>query len=220
MTGQEIIDFYQINTVDNTTEDSSDLLGLLNVGYQMLLAERDWHFLFTEDTSNTIAPNDTTYTMPTDVLKPLRVVLVDSTNTSKNQVLRPVPYQERFSYLGISGYFYTDYRNNRIVLTANPTQDMVGKTLYFEYLYKPSDLTLGTSPVFLSTFHHAVAYYMARHYWYKEQDTKSRSWNNEMTLEMEIVMNNMRQWDDAHQNFNEPSQWGVSPYQNNYVINS
>jgi hypothetical protein len=215
MTGQDIIDFYQTNTVDNTTEDSTDLLGLLNVGYQLLLADRDWHFLFTESTSNTIAANDKTYSLPTDLLKPIRIVLVDPNTPSNYEELFPVPYAQRFEYTGDSRRFYVDYKNSQFVLLANPTQSQVGKTVHFEYLYKPEDLTLATSPVFLSTYHALVAYYMARHYWYKEQDLKSRSWNGEMMQEYAMMMDSMRQWDDSHQNFNEPSQWGVSPYQTN-----
>lgn len=211
MTGQEIIQFYQRDLIDNSTESSESLLALLNVAYQRLLGDRDWHFLVTEDASQSIT-NSTEYDIPQDLLKPLRAVIA-SEGGGNYQALTPVRFEDRFKYQGNSRYFYIDYRNGKLKMLASPAKAQQGLKLHFEYLYKPANITLESEPVFISSYHPLLAYEMARHYWYKEQDTKSRSWNNEMIGEYELMKAEMVMWDDAHQNFIEPSQFGVSPYE-------
>lgn len=212
MTGEALITYYQDELVDNSTESDTSILSRLNIAYRRILTIRDWHFLKTEDASQSIVASQKEYDLPSDLLIPIRIVLQDPTKLTQIHYMYPVNYEDRFQYQNSDNHFYIDYKNSKVVLLSDEVNNYIGDTLRFEYTYKPSDITTSTSPVFLETFHPLLAYEAARTYWYKEQDQKARSWNNEMNNEYILMLEQMYSWDDAHQNFSEPSLDAVSPY--------
>ena len=193
MTGQDIIDkFYFL--VDDETISSTRALELLNSAYDILNTKRTWNYLYATHTSNTIAANDTTYSLPTDFIYPIGAYLLDSSGNYSG--LKSVSYKNRLSKNLVAGYYYIDKKNSNLVLTyANPAD--VGKTLVIDYQYNPAQLAVGTSPVFDRAFHPFLAYEMAKNYWFNDQSTKERAWNREMQAEYDRMYQDMIHWDSA-----------------------
>lgn len=194
MTGQELIDeLYAIIDDENTISSTRALL-LINTAYDRVCAKRVWHFLDSEDTSETISATRS-YDLASDFLYPRTVKLYDSASGNFDDPLKPVPFRHRHKYEGVKGYYYIDLKNSALKLTWTPEGSDIGKTLYIDYAYQPSQLTTATSPVFNRAFHMLLAYEAARMFWYSEQDEKDRSWNNELNNEYLIMFGDMVTWD-------------------------
>jgi|14_taG_2_1085336.scaffolds.fasta_scaffold02038_4 hypothetical protein len=211
MTGAEIITQFQFLVDDDNTSEAQALI-LLNIAYKRLLASREWNFLNKGISSDTVASGTSAYALPSDFLSPMKITLQNSANLSDYYEMSPVPWRRRLEYASSDNYFYIDPVNSNYVFTKSPPASRVGWAVFFDYLYEPSDIASGTSPIFNSAFHPIIAYEMARHFWYNEQDEKSRMFNNEMNAEYVLMLNQMQQWDERIGNSMEPSLESISPW--------
>lgn len=203
MTGAEIITYYRELTDDQERGDTI-LTTFMNASYDRLNMMRDWHYLHkTDNSTHTIVAATTSYAHPSDMLYFTKLKLY-SASTGYESLL-PVSFRHRRKYDKVSGYFYDDAENGAFVLTWSPTSSDAGKTLEIDYQYQPALLTTSTSPVFNRTFHPIVAYDMAKHYWYNEQDEKARSWTGEMAAEYNQLMSEMKAWDARRNADADPS---------------
>ena len=159
MNGQQIIDRFNTITDDQADLSESQLLDLLNKVYRMYLDDRDWLFLH-----NTATGTLTTSSLEVDLPSDFRN-LVD--NYRDQDQTKPVLYvdttyeiynlinqDQKRQYNDTRGYFYVDYRQNKIILTG---YEDTSRVYEFDYTYDPDDLTTATTPVIPTKFHRYLA---------------------------------------------------------------
>lgn len=169
-TTQNIIDTFEL-LVDDTTELSSDEeLALAEKIYRKILGNRPWEFLKKEYSGTTAGT--TTMTLPSDF-----GYLADNYGYTDNTIetvqrsrpcvvfvgtaytpYRVVNWSDRRQYRTDSGVCWIDIANGNLVFAVAPA---TGQTVSFDYIYNPTALALGTSPVFPSAYHDMIAYGMA-----------------------------------------------------------
>lgn len=209
MNGQDIIDhFYWL--VDDDTLDSTRAVVLLNQAYDRLMMKRAWVFLYKTDTAQTASSSTTSYDAPTDQLFPIAVRFYHA-NHGYSDDFKPIPYKKRRQYHNVSGYYYYDFRQAKIVFTAAPTS-YSGWTIEQDYAYQPAQLATNTSPVFNRAFHPLIAFEMARFYWFNDQDEKDRTWDKELGGEYKEMFFDMLQWNNRLDSADSPDLDADDPY--------
>ena len=188
MTTQEIIDYMQ-SLVDDTL-DSAFLLDLAKAADEKIRSERDWEILKKLDTSKSTAAGDTytsTKALPTDFFAPSRYIFINRLPH------RPIPFVEREAYRDTPRVYYIDYANAVFGICGSQA---TASTITFPYIYKPSDLTTSTSPVFPSDFHKLWAYEMASLYeaGIDADDTYFRM-SAEQKLQARMLWDRLISWD-------------------------
>ena len=150
MNGEQIIEQFNLYVDDGSELSSEEELQLLNKVYRQVLDEKDWVFLrkpFSGSTSTSVPY----IALPADFKniavnyyedqEPDQVVFVGTT-FDKYKI---IPFSQRRNYRDVDGYCYLDMLNRRLYFTKQPT---AVKTVEYDYLYAPDDLTLATAPVF------------------------------------------------------------------------
>lgn len=168
MTGQVIIDNFQIYVDDTTELSSAEELALANRVYRKVLTSRPWEFLKKEwagttTSANYIAlPTDFAYfcetqnytdnSTQTELGKSAKVVYI---NDKPYQVIN---WSDRRQYANSNNHCYLDVLAGRLYFTQAPG---AGFSLSADYIHNPADLTLSTEPIFKSDYHPIIFHGMA-----------------------------------------------------------
>lgn len=180
MTGQDIINHFHTLVDDDTTLSTDEELLLANKVYRKILNNRQWSWLLTTFTGiqSTTLPY---ITLPTDFK---RFVPFDGDDDGRYSIFvgtDSVPYNlitqsDSFnygSYHNADGYFYLDAKNKRLYFTKQPA---TASSITFPYIYRPSDLTLLTEPIFDSDYHYMISHGMISDYYISDQTPKARTY--------------------------------------------
>ena len=168
--------------VDDTTELSpAQELALANKIYRKILDAKPWEFLKKEFIGTTTG--STTVTLPADFKFMLPTYGYTDSTTDQGglyvfigSTLKPykvVNWSDRKQYITTSQVCYLDIVNGNLVFTVAPDS---GLTISFDYIYRPDDLALDTSPVFPAEYHPAIYHGMATEDYIIQQFDKARSY--------------------------------------------
>jgi len=156
MTAQEIKDRVE-NIIDITIGDS-DFLDYLNEAQQDIFEERDWKFLESVDTSQTLSSSDdweTLKDLPSDFGRMLGIYVDDIKYIE-------VPYVDRQRYDNTSLRYYIDHLNSKFAFSGNTGGSY---TVYMYYLRQLTELTaLTETPSLPTRFHRLLAFKIAISY--------------------------------------------------------
>ena len=202
MTSAEIIALFELYVDDTTELSTSEELALLNRVYQAVCDDRAWEFL-KKEASGTMATT-TTITVPSDFGHFLEnrsytdnseVPDYNSTPTgilvNGTKWLKVIDWSTRRQYTNQDGYAYYDARQGTITTTyAQPSS----ATYSFDYKMVPTDLLIGTSPVFPSRFHPMLAYAMAVDDMIIQLFDKARSYAGENNAKYRNQLAQMAVW--------------------------
>jgi len=206
MLGQAIINSFQLYVDDQADLSSVETLALMNKWYRRVLENRPWSFLKKDHTATLTSdefiplPADFGYILENDLTS--REVMGSyerRTVVFVGEQYEPwvvIPFSERRDYRDRSGYCWVDIRQNRLYFSKNPG---VGKTIEFDYIYVPDDLTLATSPVFPDRFQPVIYHGMATDHNVIEQSEKGLSYRDENFGLYESYMADMAYWDSINQ---------------------
>ncbi len=201
MTGQEIIDRFELYVDDGTELSTSEELDLLNKIYRQILNSRLWEFLKKEFSTITTGLNYVT--LPADF-----AYFIANGNYTENNVeyqgnqapkiilvgnteYKLVNWSDRRKYLNSSGYAYVDLANNRLYFSDTPAS---GQMVSADYIYRPADITTTTSPIFPEDFHPAIYHGMASEDYIIQQFDKARSYSAENKERFNNYLANMAYW--------------------------
>lgn len=201
MTGTELINSFELYVDDSTELSSSEELALLNKIYHQILDSRPWEFLKKEWSGTTTAlnyialPTDfkffcetqnyTDNSVSTELGKASKVVYV---NNSPYQVIN---WSDRRQYANSNGYCYLDMVNSRLYFTTTPG---AGLSISADYIYKPADITLATSPVFPESYHPMIYHKMAVDDMVIQLFDKARSYAQENKAMYDDYMRSLTYW--------------------------
>jgi len=205
MTSQEIIDTFELQVDDLTELSTTEELALLNRVYKRICSSRFWEFLKTEATGSILSdatgsyitrPADFMYfsqngmytdnTMGGDMNYNPRYIFVGS-NYDPVQI---VNFSDRRMYRNSTNHAYMDAKNGIIRFTGTPS----ASTYEFDYIARPDDLELATSPVFPSQFHDMLSYGMAVENDILQLSEKARSYMGENNAKFDEDLINMVYW--------------------------
>lgn len=194
MTPQEILT--RVQNIIDLTIDSNDFLDYLNEAIQEIADERDWKFLESVDTSQTLSSSDSWTTMkslPSDFGKMLGIY-VDNTEYIE------VPYEDRHTYKDTSRTYYIDYVNSQFAFNGNAGASY---TVYMYYIKRLTDLSAITDTITLPTrFHRLLQYKVALNYLsYREAEEGNITDKIIARLERRYdkILNDLIQWDAQQQ---------------------
>jgi hypothetical protein len=166
MTSTELIQQFELYVYDTSELSSSEELTLLNKIYHQILDSRPWEFLKKEWSGTTTGLNY--IALPTDFMYFLETqnYTDNSTQTDRatktvyvnNNPLQVVNWSDRRQYNGSNGYCYVDMVTARLYFTSTPS---TGLSISSDYIYKPADLILSTSPIFPASYHAMIYHKMA-----------------------------------------------------------
>ena len=202
MTSAEIIALFELYVDDTTELSTAEELALLNRVYQAVCDDRAWEFL-KKEASGTMA-SATTITTPSDFghfienrgyTDNSEVPDYNSTPTgiliNGTKWLKVIDWSTRRQYASQDGYAYYDVRQGTITTTyAQPSS----ATYSFDYKMVPTDLLIGTSPVFPSRFHPMLAYAMAVDDMIIQLFDKARSYAEENNVKYRAHLAQMAVW--------------------------
>lgn len=204
MTGQNMYDMVTA-LLQGQAMDQTLFLQLLAQEQSRVESMREWMILRKQDKSQTLSPSDnfqTVKSLPSDFFfwqteKP--VILVDPTNTNNFQdYLSEIPLSEMITYQTETYRFATDLVNNNIFFSGVASHTY---TIWMNYIYKPSSITLTTTWVFPGQFHTYLPYAVAAAYKggidFDEINRAMAPQNEKM---MQQILNSMFEWDDRLQN--------------------
>lgn len=201
MTGSELITRFELQVDDSTELSSSESLSILNRVYHKVLTDRPWEFLKKAHTGTTVSGQDY-IALPSD----FQYLSVNSnyTNTSGNEARLPVVFvgpnydeykvvswSDRRQYRDEDNVCYIDIVNSRLYFAKTPTS---AKSVEFDYIYMPDDLTTATSPVFPARFHEILVYGMAVDDSVIQQSDKAKSYAGENNQKFMGIMDDMAYW--------------------------
>lgn len=200
MTGTEIITSFELQVGDLTELSTTEELALLNRVYNRICNDRPWEFLkkaasLTQSTSlpYIALPSDFAYMVPNynysgvDAYAQGNVTLV-GTNYDPYEL---VPFSDRRRYRDANNKAYLDAVNNRIYFTKQPTAT---NAVEFDYIYTPTDVAAGTSPVFPARFHPMIVYAMASEDFVIQLSDKAKSYAPENEARFKQYMADMAAW--------------------------
>lgn len=198
MNGQQIIDMFELYLDDTSELSSSEELALLNRKYQKIARALPWEGLKTTK-SGTLSGSVPYVTLPTDFLYMTennqdadpgvddegqfsKVVFVGSSLTP----VRIINFSDRRRYQG-QNVAYVDLVNNRLTFIVQPS----AVSYEFDYIRKPDDLTVSTSP-FFPIAHEILAYEMAVDGYIIQLFDKARSYAAENRQLSEECMSDLK----------------------------
>ena len=160
MDGATIITQFELQVDDVTQLSSDEELVILNRVYRAVLNDRPWEFLKKESSGSILSDANGSYiTLPSDFEYIAQNASYTANNindivgTSSPMVIfigtsyQPyviINFSDRRQYRNKTGFAYVDLVNDQIRFTGTPDSS----TYEFDYIYKPADLLIGTSPVF------------------------------------------------------------------------
>lgn len=178
MTGQDIIDKFNLFVDDQSELSSSEELDLLNDKYYTVCDDRDWEWLkatYTGTSSASVAyvALPTTFKKLSPNKDNKSVVFV-GTDYSEYQV---IPFSSRRDYRDQDGFCYLDMVNRRLYFTLQPT---AAEAIEYDYISKPTALTVSTEPIITTErFGTMLAHAMATEFPSIEQSNKLTSYQSD-----------------------------------------
>lgn len=183
-TTQEILQSFETYVDDTTELSSTQELTLANKIYRRVLNAKVWEFLKKEFIGVTNGTDS--ITLPADFMNMLENYgYTDNTieQGGKYVFIGPnlTPYKvinwsDRKQYRNDDQVCYIDIATGVLKFPKIPNAGLVAS---FDYIYRPADLTLVTSPVFPSDFHDIIYHGMAVDDYIIQQFDKARSYANE-----------------------------------------
>jgi len=159
MTTQQIYDIFIRELDGEEFSSDDDALASANLAYRTILANRDWEFL---NKNATLTAGTTSLAGITDLDRPLRVWAEVGATTKT--LLNKAQYDERFD---TQKDYYFDFANNTVNLIND---EYATNSLIVDYKYRPTALTLTTSPVFPEEYQPIIAYRMILDFKESDQD--------------------------------------------------
>lgn len=195
MTTQQIIEHFRLLVDDDKTLSPDEELIVTNKVYRKILNNRPWSFLTTTFTGTT-STSVPYIALPSDFK---RFVPYDGYDNGKYSIFLgadSVPYNlinhsDSFNYGNYhdaDGFFYLDAKQKRLYFTKQPTE---ARTITFPYIYRPSDLTLITEPIFDSDYHYAISHGMVSDYYIADQTPKGRTYYEENEFKFDEMLQQM-----------------------------
>jgi hypothetical protein len=197
MTGQEIIDKFNLYVDDMSELSSSEELDLLNKIYYQVSSAKNWEWTKKEYSSTTTGVNY--LALPSDFL-----YLVQNYNyTDRGEYgRRPVvfvddaPFQviswsDRKQYTDTNGYAYIDFRNSRLYFTSTPTS---GLTVEYDYHAIPAALAVGTEPIFPEMYQDVIYHGMCVDSFIVQMSDKAKSYLPENKARYDDYIASMAIW--------------------------
>ena len=182
-TTQEIIQNFETYVDDTTELSSAQELTLANKIYRKVLNAKVWEFLKKEYTGTT---SGATIALPSDFVAFIdNYSYTDSTIEQGGKVVfigdTLIPYKlvnwsDRKQYRNDKQVCYVDIVANTLNFPKTPDS---GLAVSFDYIYRPADLTLATSPVFPADCHDIIYHGMAVDDYVIQQFDKARSYAGE-----------------------------------------
>lgn len=189
MTASEIIARYELQVDDASELSSDEELDLLNEVYDEIANDRPWEWL------KTTATGTTSTTVPYIALPAnFKQLSVNQYNKSvifvgtDYQEYEVIPFSNRRAYRNQDGFCYIDVVNQRLYFTLQPTS---AKSIEYDYISRPTHLTLGTSPLFDSD-NKIIAYGMAGRFNNIELSEKASSYQRENYAIYQNMLSEMR----------------------------
>jgi hypothetical protein len=207
MTTAEIISKFELYVDDATELSSTEELDLANKIYQKVCSYRPWEFL-KKTATGTIVSGE--ITLPTDFAYVATNSQSTDPNVEQDTVTAPkvvfvgtdlapyriVNFSDRRQYKE-QNVCYIDPSDSKIKFIVTPTQ-----TSYeFDYIKVPSDLIVGTSPIFPARFHDIIVHGMASEDYIIQQFDKAKAYIQENAVKYSSILADMSYW-NAMQNFN------------------
>jgi len=201
MTAQEIIEKFRLYVDDSSELSSAEELSLANKIYRQVLENRPWEFLKKEWATTTNGTNN--ITLPTDLSYFFEnqgytdnSMANESGSQDKAVFINGSPYKiinwsDRRQYANSAGYCYVDWAASKLYFTTTPS---AGLTLSADYIYRPADLTLATSPVFPTSFHDVIYHGMAIDEYIIQIFDKARSYAQENKTLFDGYMRSLANW--------------------------
>lgn len=189
MTGSELK-----TIVDGLTNDSmseATFLALLNAAKDGIESQRAWEFLKKLDSSKTVAAgttSSTTFALPTDFARPLRLSVGSDTSyrplvgLEDSRILRNDP-----------GAYFINWASETFSFTGT---EGTGGTVYLLYQRFSPDITTSTEPVWPDRFQRLLAYDIAKQWFAQNAGEREYSWANEMGAEAKRLLDAMILWDE------------------------
>jgi hypothetical protein len=164
LTGQNIVDKFNLYKDDTSELSDAESLDLAQNIYNDVLMDREWEWL--RKTFSGVTNSDGSVTLPADFISVMKNYSEDETSSIPekavvyvNQDVYPViPMGARTLQGGLGNFFYIDPVNNVMKSTATLGG---GIAVSFDYKMRPPALTLTTSPVFPAENHMMIVYGMA-----------------------------------------------------------
>jgi len=200
MTGAEIITDFELQVSDLTELSSAEELRILNRVYQKLMADRPWEILkksHTATQSTTVPyislPSDFAFLVPNKNYTDRsyyaeRPVVYVGANYDPYDV---VSWSDRRTVRTDNNKCYIDIVNSRLYFTVQPT---TAQSVEFDYASVPSDITLGTSPVFPARFHPILVHLMATQDFILQLSDKAKSYAGENVALANSYLEDMAYW--------------------------
>lgn len=199
MIGSEILTRFEMQADDTSELSSDEELQILNRVYRNVLNAKTWEFLkkafagTTDSNSYISLPADFAYITAnanyTDSSEPAsRPVVFVGPNYSPYQV---ISWSDRRQYRDQDGYCYVDIVNSRLVFTKQQT---AGLAVEFDYVYRPDDITLVTSPVFPADYHEILVFGMMFEDQIIQQSDKAKNYASENIALYKNKYNDMCYW--------------------------
>ncbi len=194
MTGSEIIAKFELKVDDQSTLSSAESLGLANEVYRAVLNYKPWEWTKKEGTGVVVSGEITT---PAD-FKYFSAnyenddgdIVVAILVGSDYEPYEVIPYSRRndSKYRNGDGIAYYDARLNKIKFPGTKAN---GKSVVYDYIYKPAELEEDTSPVFPENFHDIIFFGMAADFGAIDNMPKNRTYSEEYQLKYDELLEAM-----------------------------
>ena len=205
----ELISRFELYVDDSTELSSAEELALANKIYRKVLNYKDWEFLkkaFSATTTgvNYVAlPTDFSHFASNGCYTDNSYQNVVTNSAAKvvwvgNSMYQLINWSDRRQYLNSGGYCYVDIAAMRLYFTSAPTS---GLTVEADYIYRPADLTLSTSPVFPSDYHDVIYHGMASDDYAIQQFDKAKSYAGENAAKYEDYLSSIASWNSRLINY-------------------
>jgi len=162
MTGKDLKEMAD-GLIDDVIEETL-FYQLLNIAKTNLEEKKDWEYLKTVDSSNSVSSVTTYLTeinLPTRFRSVARMYLSIDSSSVDSDPLMGIKYEEREKFQNAGGRYYVDYANGTFSLTG--TFSTI-RTIHLFYLQYTEDIEKDTSPTFPDRFHSILAFLVAGYY--------------------------------------------------------
>lgn len=196
LTGQQIIDRFELYTDDTTELSSVEELILANDKLRVIYMEQPWEFLRRRKTGTVEA--DGKISVPADFDEFLENYNDDSTVSeplmkvvyigSQNNPYRVIPMGQR-NMTGFGNVCWYDPSDKKINFAQSPG---AGALYEFDYKTSPDDLTVGTSPLLPPEYHPMVVFAMLIDEEIIQKSEKARSNMQDNAIQYQRYMKNLK----------------------------
>lgn len=200
MTGQTIIDTFELYGDDSTELSSQEELDLANKIYLKVLSNRPWRFLKklfsgTHTAGVVTLPADFWY-IPIfegrdDTGEYGQEKVVMTVNGTTVKFYKVINFEDQLNYINQSNVCWIDLAANTLVFAYPPTDSSVK----FFYIYQPDLLAVGTSPVFKSPYHYIIAHGMIPEDMSYQLFDKNRAYSSEHQAKYEQYLTDLAWYD-------------------------